>query len=156
MREGDALFRIPCLQPSLCPWNTSHPFLPPPRGESVHHLRPGTETQTRFSCSGRGTKRTKDKRRRGVWGPEVLALPVNSHRVGRVTPVPICFFSAETVLLAGHKAAGVEVTFSASLPAGCGHDQLLVETWVGVVGVPTGSGCAPLYCLLPVRWMWAW
>lgn len=60
---------------------------------------------------------------------------------------PFAPFPLETELLAGHKAARMEVTFSVSLAAGCGRGQLLAEPWVGVVcsaNAPTGSGWASL------------
>lgn len=57
---------------------------------------------------------------------------------------PLCHPSAHLLLLSGNRISSwaqgcqMQVTFSTSLTAGCGHDQLLVEPWVDVqeVDVP--------------------
>lgn len=85
--------------------------------------------------SFKGVERSKAKRRRGVRGVAILAMPGKSHRICCVAPVPGHCCSPEAGLLAGSKASRMEVTFSASLPARSGHDRLLEEMCVDVVGV---------------------
>lgn len=64
---------------------------------------------------------------------EIWALPMKYHRICCVTQ-GLCVPSPQNEnYQAGHKAAGTELTDSASLAAGGGHDQLSVEMWIAVV-----------------------
>lgn len=146
---------VPATFPLEAPEHSS--FLPPALGESVHSLQPRAQTPRRSRRSGKGMERTKARRRRGVRGVAILATPGKSRRICCVAPVPVHRCSLEAGLLAGSKASRMEVTFSASLIAGSGHDRLLEERRVDVVGVlVTGlqkAGASSPYLRLPAGWL---